>query len=256
MMPSKHHPMHSHESSAGPDLRSGPSFDGWGADRVSAPHTVLIATSREALLRQLKERLKGAYTTLVVSEWESLDRTISTLAPAVVLLDVGLLKSSGISDLSIIRRISKKSRIIVLSASPNQDEAIAGFKAGARGYCDRELNANLLRKAVDRVFRGEIWAERKLIPVLVEKFARELDDRSETRTRTRSDRRLALLTPREQEIAWLIGAGASNRDIAVRLKVGEGTVKAHLTAIFRKLGFADRLQLGLFLASPSGRRRH
>jgi DNA-binding NarL/FixJ family response regulator len=93
-----------------------------------------------------------------------------------------------------------------------------------------------------------------LIPVLVEKLAREPDDRPETRTR--SDRRLALLTPREQEIAWLIGSGASNRDIAVRLKVGEGTVKAHLTAIFRKLGFADRLQLGLFLASPSGRRRH
>jgi DNA-binding NarL/FixJ family response regulator len=62
-----------------------------------------------------------------------------------------------------------------------------------------------------------------------------------------------LLTPREQEIAAMIGAGASNRDIAVRLKVGEGTVKAHLTSIFRKLGFADRLQLGLFLAGPVGR---
>jgi DNA-binding NarL/FixJ family response regulator len=215
---------------------------------------VLIATSGEALLRQLKERLNGAYTTYDVSEWEALDRTIATLAPAVVLLDVALLRSSGINDLSIIRRISRKTRIIVLSASPNQDEAIAGLKAGARGYCDRDLDASLLRRAVDRVREGEIWAERRLIPILVAQFGRDFEERSEPRVR--SDRRLALLTPREQEIAWLIGAGASNRDIAVRLKVGEGTVKAHLTSIFRKLGFADRLQLGLFLASPIGRRRH
>jgi DNA-binding NarL/FixJ family response regulator len=48
----------------------------------------------------------------------------------------------------------------------------------------------------------------------------------------------------------MIGSGATNRDIAVRLGVGEGTVKAHLTAIFRKLGFTDRLQLGLYLAAP------
>ena len=107
---------------------------------------------------------------------------------------------------------------------------------------------------MDRVREGEIWAERRLIPILVAQFGRDFEERSEPRMR--SDRRLALLTPREQEIAWLIGAGASNRDIAVRLKVGEGTVKAHLTSIFRKLGFADRLQLGLFLASPIGRRRH
>ena len=60
-----------------------------------------------------------------------------------------------------------------------------------------------------------------------------------------------LLTPREREIAFLIGAGASNKQIAGRLRVGEGTVKAHLTAIFRKLGFSDRLQLGLFLVNPN-----
>lgn len=252
MMPGTYKPMPSHQTPAG-YLRSGPDIAGRGGERAN-PCSVLIATSREPLVRQLKAALTGAYTTYDVSEWESLDRTISTLAPAVVLLDVALLRSSGINDLSIIRRISRKSRIIVMSASPNQDEAIAGLKAGARGYCERDLDANLLRRAVDRVRQGEIWAERRLIPILVEQFCRDFDERPEPRTR--SDRRLALLTPREQEIAWLIGAGASNRDIAARLKVGEGTVKAHLTSIFRKLGFVDRLQLGLFLASPIGRRRH
>jgi two-component system, NarL family, nitrate/nitrite response regulator NarL len=244
--------MPAHQSPAG-YLRPGPNLAGSGRGPANLC-AVLIATSREPLMQQLKGRLSGAYTTYDVSEWEALDRTISTLSPAVVLLDVALLKSSGINDLSIIRRISRKTRVLVLSASPNDEEALAGLKAGARGYCDRDLDANLLRRAVDRVREGEVWAERRLIPILVEQFARDCEERPEPRAR--SDRRLALLTPREQEIAWSIGAGGSNRDIAVRLKVGEGTVKAHLTSIFRKLGFADRLQLGLFLASPVGRRRH
>ena len=252
MMRATHKPRPSHQSPAG-YLRPAANVAGWDGEPART-HAVIIATSGEPLLKQLKERLNGAYTTYEVSEWEALDRTISTLAPAVVLLDLALLRSSGINDLSIIRRISRKSRIIMLSASPENEEAIAGLRAGARGYCDRNLEASLLRRAVDCVRDGEIWAGRRLIPILVEQCARDFDDRPEPRAR--SDRRLALLTPREQEIASMIGAGASNRDIAVRLKVGEGTVKAHLTSIFRKLGFADRLQLGLFLASPVGRRRH
>jgi DNA-binding NarL/FixJ family response regulator len=87
--------------------------------------------------------------------------------------------------------------------------------------------------------------------MLVEQYAL----RAEEPLLASSDRRLALLTRREREIARLIGAGASNRDIASRLLVSEGTVKAHLTAIFRKLGFSDRLQLGLFLASPDSKNR-
>jgi DNA-binding NarL/FixJ family response regulator len=188
-----------------------------------------------------------------VSRWESLDRTISRLNPGVVLLDTELLYSNGVTDLSIIRRISRKARVILLSPSPSDEEGIAGLKAGARGYCEREIGAALLRKAVDRVREGEIWAERRLIPLLVEQCLTPPEELSESALR--SDRRLALLTPREREIARFIGAGAANRDIARRLLVSEGTVKAHLTAIFRKLGFSDRLQLGLFLAKPGPKAR-
>ena len=223
----------------------------WRDGAQAPPLSVLIASQGGSLRGQIRELLKGSCTTHEVAQWEAVDRTISRLDPAVVLLDIGLLRSSGIADLSIIRRISRKTRIIMLSDSPSDAEGIAGLKAGARGYCDKGIDGVLLRKAVDRVHNGEIWAERRLIPLLVEEVARHLEERPELRVR--SDRRLALLTPREREIARLIGLGTSNRDIAALLRVGEGTVKAHLTAIFRKLGFTDRLQLGLFLANPNVR---
>jgi two-component system nitrate/nitrite response regulator NarL len=218
--------------------------------------SVLIASPDTSVRNRLKEHLQDACVTHEVSQWESLDRTMSSLLPDVVLLDVDLLGASGVPDLSIIRRVCRKTKIILLSARLHDEEAIAALRAGARGYCSRDLDGAALRKAVEKVRQGEIWAERRLIPILVERYVGRQEDRLEGRMR--SDRRLTLLTPREREIARLIGAGASNRDIALRLAVGEGTVKAHLTAIFRKLGFTDRLQLGLFLATPDSksRRRH
>jgi DNA-binding NarL/FixJ family response regulator len=245
--------MHTQEEPAPSAISPGQPGDGREGART-LPFSVLIASQSGALGGQLKERLSGAFATHEVAQWEAVDRTISSLNPAVVLLDLGLLRSIGITDLSIIRRISRKTRVIALTESPNDAEGIAGLKAGARGYCDKGIDGALLRKAVACVHAGEIWAERRLIPLLVEEVARYPEDRREFRGR--SNRRLSLLTPREREIAWMIGSGASNRDIAARLMVGEGTVKAHLTAIFRKLGFTDRLQLGLFLAKPSLRTRN
>jgi len=252
-VPGEQNQMHSSETPRESDLLPVTSTEGRGGERRN-PATVLIASSAGDFRGRLRERLAAAYATHDVSQWESLDRTISTINPAVVLLDLGLLRSSGLSDLSILRRISRKARIILLSASPTDEEGVAGLKAGARGYCARDLDEDQLRKAVDRVQAGEIWAQRRLIPLLVDQCFRHPDVRPELRVRSR--RRLALLTPREREIAFLIGSGATNRDIAARLKVGEGTVKAHLTAIFRKLGFTDRLQLGLFLANPNGRTKN
>ena len=55
------------------------------------------------------------------------------------------------------------------------------------------------------------------------------------------------LTPREREIVHQVAGGASNKEIANRLNVTEATIKAHLTAVFRKLGLSDRLHLALFV---------
>ena len=217
--------------------------------RPAANFDVLVASPAAALRDWVREELRGTHAVAEVWQWETLDKTISSLCPSVVLLDVDLLFSNGIRDLSIIRRISRKTRIILLSDAPNDEEGVAALRAGAKGYCQKQLPAPTLRKAVDRVRDGEVWAERRLIPVLIDQFKTYGSEPAVRRAPP--DRRLGLLTPREREISVLIAAGASNRDIAARLMVGEGTVKAHLTAIFRKLGFNDRLRLGLFLANPN-----
>ena len=58
---------------------------------------------------------------------------------------------------------------------------------------------------------------------------------------------LVCLTRREREVALLISRGSCNKEIAVKLKISERTVKAHLTSIFLKLGVSDRLQLAVYV---------
>jgi DNA-binding NarL/FixJ family response regulator len=218
-------------------------------DNPEAP-AELIATADLDLRNRWRGVLHGGFPVRDVSDRDCLERSIATLNPNVLLLDLDLLGVGGIGDGPIIRALARETRVVLLSSCPTEREGIRVLKAGARGYCHRNVEPQLLRKIVERVHDGEIWAERKLL----EEYAAHPEDRPENLAK--QDSRLSLLTPREREISFLIAAGASNKEIASRLGVGEGTVKAHLTAIFRKLGFSDRLQLGLFLVNPnSGPRR-
>jgi two-component system nitrate/nitrite response regulator NarL len=222
-------------------------------ESTKAP-AVLIATADPELRRRWRSVLEGGYPVRDVSDRGFLERTIATLSPDVLLLDLDLLGVGGIGDGPIIRALARGTKVVLLTGSQNEREGIRVLKAGARGYCNKSVEPQLLRKIVDRIHDGEIWAERKLIPRLLEEYASHPEDRPEILSKP--DGRLSLLTPREREVALLIGTGASNKEIASRLRVVEGTVKARLTAIFRKLGFSDRLQLGLFLAnSKSGTTR-
>jgi len=87
---------------------------------------------------------------------------------------------------------------------------------------------------------------RDLIAYLVKKVASLIEHEREEFP-SEQNLRLDRLTPREREIASLVGRGATNREIANQLSVTERTVKAHLTAIFHKLGLPSRIQLALFM---------
>jgi two-component system nitrate/nitrite response regulator NarL len=63
-----------------------------------------------------------------------------------------------------------------------------------------------------------------------------------------------MLSAREREVMLLVGKGLSNRDIARRLEISDGTVKAHLQHIYRKLGIRNRTMLAVLAAHPGGAR--
>jgi DNA-binding NarL/FixJ family response regulator len=214
---------------------------------------VVVASAVAPVRRGWRQAIEGRYAVHEVADGTALERGMVARRPAMVLLDIGLPELGGVGGVPRVQRLHSETRIILLTAAPDEQEGIAALKAGARGYCDRDIEAPLLLKAVAVVLEGEVWVGRKLIPHLLDELA---SAREQERVASRApDSRLERVTPRERQIVDLLSAGASNKEIAKRLNVTERTVKAHLTAIFRKLGISGRLQLALFALEHSRRVR-
>ncbi|NJD25117.1 MAG: helix-turn-helix transcriptional regulator [Betaproteobacteria bacterium] len=132
--------------------------------------------------------------------------------------------------------------LVVLADDPNERVVLEALAAGAAGCCNSHAAPAVLRQVVLVVGNGGLWVGQSLLTQLVGATTRRLAQLGEVRA---NDGWTASLSAREAEVARLVAAGAANKEIAARLKITERTVKAHLTAIFEKLGVRDRLQLSL-----------
>ena len=150
-----------------------------------------------------------------------------------------------------LRALQPATKIIVLADHPDEREGLVALKIGAQGYCDRAIAPALLCKALEAVHNGEVWVGRKLTSHLLDELSALTEELGDRASPGDLDRRLEGLTPRERAIVAELSAGASNKEIAQKFAVTERTVKAHLTAVFRKLGISGRLQVALFMLEPS-----
>ncbi|NMG73853.1 response regulator transcription factor [Aromatoleum diolicum] len=131
--------------------------------------------------------------------------------------------------------------LIVISMTPDGEEALAALDHGARGYC-HAMSVPMMLRDVELVVRhGGLWVGPELMTRVIGAAIRTLA--------APSDASASALSAREMEVARKVAAGLSNKEVAARLGITERTVKAHLGAIFEKLGVRDRLQLVLRLST-------
>lgn len=109
--------------------------------------------------------------------------------------------------------------------SDRDSELPSILRKGYRGYLRDDDDLSTLRLAVNALLSGEVWAERKILSILAGLGSRQLP------------------TDRQEQVARLIDAGHSNREIAEQLGISVSTVKAHVTSLLHKFGVKNRLQL-------------
>ena len=129
--------------------------------------------------------------------------------------------------------------VVVMAATPGESEAFQLLNQGAVGYCHVKAAPEQLREVALVVEHGGFW----MPPELMQRFL-ALSTRV-VPTEAPIEPELNDLTSRELMVAEQVAHGATNREIAEALDITERTVKAHLSAIFEKLGVRDRVQLAL-----------
>lgn len=212
---------------------------------------IVLASSNADILRRWSGGVSAG--AVLAHDQAELVRTLGGRPPHLVLLDLdlaGLGTASGAADL-IARH--PDSHVVALSRTPGEEEGLDLLRAGARGYCNLYIDPRLLGKVISAVQGGEVWVGRRLVDRLVELVAGNSPDRSgEPAVGAAGVAALEVLTPREREIARLVGEGVNNKLIARRLDITERTVKAHLGSVFAKLGVTGRLQLALLVTGRAG----
>lgn len=131
-------------------------------------------------------------------------------------------------------------RFIVLTSIPNIGEAVYCLQAGARAYCNLHAGPVTLKQIADVVRDGGVWVGEDLMQLLVAALGKNKPAAIDNGWREK-------LSQREVEVVEAIAGGASNKVVARLLGITERTVKAHVTAIFEKLGVKDRLKLVLMV---------
>jgi DNA-binding NarL/FixJ family response regulator len=170
--------------------------------------------------------------------------------PAVLLLDLKLRRLGGVEGIRALQKASPSTKIIVVANTPRFREELAALKFGAAGYIGKDIGTKLLRKAVRLVQTGEVWTRRKIVAHLIDEltaFGASRSAAADTPSRNSFDG----LTIKKRQIIRSIADGLSNSEIAERLHISEATVKAHLTAIYRRFDVANRTQLATFAATDA-----
>jgi DNA-binding NarL/FixJ family response regulator len=162
-----------------------------------------------------------------------------------VLLDLGLSTSDGLGTLDAFRVAVPEVPVIVLSGDEDPRHMKSAIDLGAVGFIPKAHTSKLMIAALRFVLAGGIYLPPNLLHEDI-----ELEKPSAAAAGAVAAA-YARLSPRQQEVATLLLQGNSNKVIARRLALSEGTVKAHVSAIFQIIGAKSRVE-AVIIAAKSG----
>jgi DNA-binding NarL/FixJ family response regulator len=195
------------------------------------PIRILLVEDQTLMRQGLKTILDlepGLQVVGEASDGEAGVRVALELRPDVILMDVQLPKLDGVEATAAIGAAWPQARVIILTTFDRDDYVFRGVRAGAVGYLLKDAPATHLIDTIRRVHAGEVFIQ----PAIASRLLRELVRPQESP--------LDALSEREREVLVLLAQGASNRDIAEKLYITEGTVKNHVSNILAKLQAENR----------------
>ncbi len=188
---------------------------------------------REGVARDLTER--GLHVVATAPDAAAAIRIAHATRPQVVLMDLNLGATSGVTAIEGILAQHPDTRILVLSASGEHADVLAAVKAGASGYLVKSAAADELLAAVRRTAEGFPVFTPGLAGLVLGEYRRLAAEPSEPAA--------PAITDRETEVLRLVAKGLTAKQIGVRLGLSHRTVETHVQNTLRKLQLHNRTQL-------------
>jgi len=201
------------------------------------PITLVIADDHPLILDAVENLFRVEKNLRVVArcrDGEAALKAVRWHQPDILVLDIQMPAKDGLVVLREMRKEKLPTRVVILTATLDEEGLAEAIRLGVRGLVLKELAPKLLVQCIRQVHAGALWLEKRLVTSALEKLLQR-----ETTTNQATE----LLTPREIEIIKQVAAGLRNMEIGKKLFISEGTVKIHLHNIYQKLGIDSRIQL-------------
>ncbi|MFT8708578.1 MAG: response regulator transcription factor [Sporolactobacillus sp.] len=199
---------------------------------------VLIVDDDRLVCRSIQTILEADNSLTVCAFGQSADEAVKLFhrhRPDILLMDIRMGCSTGIVAAKQVLEAFKDARVLFLTTFSDDDYIIEALRIGAKGYILKQ-NFESIVPALKAVFSGQ----RVFGDAIVNKLPLLIDRKK------KPDFSQSSLTERETDIVSLVAEGLSNREIAERLFLSEGTVRNYISTVLEKLELRDRTQLAVF----------
>jgi len=204
-----------------------------------------VADDHPLFRNAILEVIKRHYPDSIVSESMDLDSTITELEKNsetdLLLLDLHMPGSQDLFGLIMVREKFPSIPVAIISADENTNTINRAMGHGASGYIPKSCSPQTIHQAIHTMLDGGRWVEDDIRNNLTPIDEEEKDLAA----------KIATLTPQQYRVLCYLREGWLNKQIGFEMGITEATIKAHITAIFRKLNISNHTQAVIMLSKMS-----
>ena len=207
---------------------------------------ILIADDQELMRQSLKIMLSSQpnfAVTDTVSNGREVLESIKKNKPDIVLMDIRMPEMDGVVCTQKVKEIAPDIKVIILTTFDDDEFVFNAIKFGASGYLLKGTSLKDLTSAITKVYNGKSIMNDEITGKVFRMFSQMAQTNQTIRV---GEQLTGKLRESEWKIIDCVGRGMSNKEIAQRLHLSEGTIRNSLSVILSKLGLKNRTQLGIW----------
>ena len=216
---------------------------------------VLIADDQELIRQSLQivlDSRENLQVTDAVANGQEVVASVRREKPDVILMDIRMPKMDGVQCAKIIKEHYPQIKIIILTTFDDDEFVYNALKYGASGYLLKGISMDGLAAAIETVYSGQAMINPDIATKVLKLFSRMAQADYSIQI---SESQVAELTKTEWKIIEQVECGSSNKEIAEKLSLSEGTVRNYLSNILNKLDLRDRTQLAIWAVQSQAHKR-